>query len=194
MLSHRELLADGGVGLTDSIERILDAIESMPGDPARSYMERNGFVDLKSKEYRKGRQVYSHKDTPDLVYKIGVGTNAWQNNIEAGVWEDDVHPSFDGTVPKEVKQFLAPVLLSDDSSGDTTWLVMPRASTGDISETEAVELVDEMSQHDWVVTDYHPDNFGRFNGEVLFIDYGQLKPVRYLDDRWREIISDMNWR
>jgi len=51
-------------------------------------LRREGFTDIRPEAYQKGRGVYTNKDTPGIVYKIGVDHNAWQNNTEKTVWEE----------------------------------------------------------------------------------------------------------
>lgn len=190
---NRRAVADGGLDLPEEVQKVLARVETMPGDPARSFMRRNGFKSLKPERFRRGRQVYTHKDTQDLVYKVAVDDGNWQNEIEASVWFDDYHPSVGDTAPKEAKTFLTPILRRDERTGNDTWLIMPRAETRTAEARDAIELVDEMSQYGWVVTDYHPDNIGYLDGDYVFVDYGQLKPSEYLADDWREDIRDLDW-
>lgn len=184
---------EGFSALPGEVQKLLRRIETMPGDPASSLMKRKGMVDIRPEEFRMGRGVYTHEDTPGVVYKVGVGTNAWQNNIEKRVWEEERNPSFEKAFPGEILQYLAPVVLSHNTDGDCHWLIMAKGDIDNVEEQDVIEVVEGMLETGWVVTDYHTGNLATWRGDTVFIDYGQMKPERYLRDEWREKIKAHDW-
>lgn len=185
----KQVKENGVSALPRDIQKALNKIEGMPGDPAKSFMRRKGFENLKDEKYDRGRQVWTHEDTEDLVYKVAVRNGQWQNEIETTVWFDGHHPSFSGDIEDDVRKYLVPILDSDIDSDEDRWLIMPRAEMGTVTEKDAVRLIEKMKETGWIVTDYHEGNIGYYEGLPVFIDYGQMKPVRFLDDDWRERIQ-----
>lgn len=188
-MRHRELLTDGGPTIPNSVMESLHEVEKMPGDPSSVWLKENGFVDIRESEYKRGRGVYTHEETPDIVYKIAVDSGNWENKIEVSVWFDGVHPSFSDEVPDAIKQHLAPVLDSDISSGDDKWLAMGFADMDSIKPDQVIEMLDDMVSHGWAITDFNAGNAGILGGEPVFIDYGQLKPKRFMANEWRDKID-----
>lgn len=186
------LRTDGIEVLPDDIQDFLNRVSSMPGDPAGPLIDEVGFYDVRKEGYKQGRGVYIHPDTPQLVYKVAVGRGQWQNDIEAGVWEERMHPSFDRMVPEKTLDYLIPVLESDQRGTDTHWLIMPEASMNLVTKEGLIELMEQMIDTGWVVTDHHPDNVGLWKDLHVFVDYGQLKPVSKLRDEWREAVEAYN--
>lgn len=190
MVDWAKKVRENGVGeLPRDIQKVLNKIEGMPGDPAKSMMRRKGFENLKDNKYDRGRQVWGHEDTPGLVYKVAVDSGNWQNEIEAQVWFDNTHPSFSESIPEEVYDYLCPILDSDINTGNHVWLIMPRAELGNVKLSEHNEFIEDMLETGWVVTDFHYGNIGHLNGDLVFVDYGQLKPKRFLRDNWREAMN-----
>lgn len=191
--NYPERVRDDGIGvLPDEIEHFLNRVSTMPGDPAKPLIEEVGFHDIRKEGYKKGRGVYIHTDTPQLVYKVGVGRGQWQNGLEASIWEDREHPSFDKKIPEKTLDYLIPVLESDQHGNDTHWLIMPEASMNLATKQGLIELMEGMIETGWAVTDHHPDNVGVWKDLHVFVDYGQLRPVRQLRDEWREAIDAYN--
>lgn len=189
----KRVLQSGKMALPDEIREALNKIEGMPGPPATSYMKKNGFIDLRDKKKRGGRQVWTHEEVDDLVFKVAVGGGNFQNTVEVDVWFDQKHPSFHKGVPSDTRDYLTPVLESDTHSMEDKWLIMPRADMDPIEEDEAVSLVRRMNETGWCVVDYGPDNMGWLDGELVFIDYGMLKPSRFMPDNWEENIRNRSW-
>jgi hypothetical protein len=184
---------EGVASLPEPVREALDVVENASMKPFKSSMRKRGFSSEKEPEFDKGRQVWSHKDTPGLIYKFGVDYNNWQNEMECMVWNELKNPNFPGEVPEQVREYLIPIIANDTVSGNCQWLIMPKAEMGTVTEQEVVDLVSDMLETGWVVSDFHTGNIGKYEGKAVFVDYGQFKPDNYIDKDWEEKIRSKDW-